>query len=427
MSSRAIPSASRMLNNTRRQPQRVPPPLLTGNERVDGQGILDELTGEEALVIWKTYRAVFLWSQIRPRQRKELVSTESYKARLNHLRMAPGLGEAAEAVEDLADLFRKTLPAPVVASRCRTIEEWAEQHDAPRTAVEFAQLVALASPSDAAAAARVGRRVRDLAEYARAESWYWEAIVRARKAGDWQAYVLSTLGLGITSVRRGNYPAARRSFERGVRRARRQGLTGYEAMAYHELTVWAIRTENLPQTVQFGRAASRLYGPDHPRLAGLAHDLATFWMNRGYFDVGFQVVSAIPPDFGTLSDQAVRYASVARAAGAIGSNTAFDDARAGIEKLLTNPQVASRAASVLLDLGRGALSLGRVQAATEIVVHANELARERGEAELSWDAESLLQEIHAAGAVQHAKTIRAPRRVLEFASELTENLLAIPV
>lgn len=415
-----------MLNNTRRQPQRVPPPLLTGNERVDGQGILDELTGEEALVIWKTFRAVALWTQLRPRQRKELISSEAYQSRLAHLRAVGDLEEAAEAVEALAELYRKSLPPPVVASRCRTIEEWADNRNAPRTAVEFAQLVALATPADASAAARVARRVRDLAEYARAESWYWEAIVRARKAGDWQAYVLSTLGLGITSIRRGNYPAARRSFERGVRRARRQGLTNYEAMAYHELASWAIKTDNLPQTVQYGRAASRLYGPDHPRLPALAHDLAVFWMNRGFFDVGFQVVSAIPADFGSPSDQLVRYSSVARAAGAIGSEAAFDEAQAGMERLLADAKVASRAAGTLLDLGRGALSLGRVQSATEIVLRARTLARARAEGELLWEADSLLEQIEAAGAVQRAKAIRAPRKVLEFASELVENLLAVP-
>lgn len=389
---------------------------------MDGQGILDELSGEEALVLWKTYRAVALWSQIRPRQRRELISSESYQARLSHLRTVKGLGKAAEAVEALADLFRKTLPAPVVAARCRTIEEWADSRDAPRTAVEFAQLVALASPADAAAAAKVGRRVRDLAEYARAESWYWEAIVRARKAGDWQAYVLSTLGLGITGYMRGNFPAARRSLERGLRRARRQGLTMQEAMAYHELAVLAMKMDNLPQAVLNGRSALRTYGPDHPRVPWLAHDVAIFWMGRGLFGAALDVLKAIPEEIGTRSDQVARSAGMARAAGATGKLQLFLDSSRNLEILLADPATASRASSALLDAARGALALGLLETATELASKASDLAGERGEGEMRMDAVSLMDEIRASDAARRVEKSRAPRKVLEFATELVESL-----
>jgi len=393
-----------------------------GSARVDGQPIPDEVSGDEALVLWKTFRAVQLWSQLEPRQRKEMHSPEAYRARVNHLAQVEGLREIAPAVESLSGLFQKSLPATTVAARCRAIEDWAEAKGAPRTAVEFAQLAALAMPADAAAAARVGRRVRDLAEYARAESWYWAAIVRARKAGDWQAYVLSTLGLGITGILRGNYPAARRSLERGVRRARRQGLTTHEAMAWHEMTVLAIKTENLPQTVQYGRSALRLYGPDHPRVPWLAHDLAVFWMKRGYFDVALDIFLATPADLGSAADQLAHFASIARAAGATGSLEQFEGATQRLEALLLNSQTASRAATALVDAARGALSLGLLEHATEYSTRALCLARARGEGEQEWEAEGLLQEVHASDAVRTVGTTRAPRKVLELASEIVESL-----
>lgn len=412
---------------TRRQPQRVPPPLLSGNERIDGQGILDEFTGDESLVLWKTFRAVHLWGQIRPQERKELISPDSYGARVMHLGKVGELGEAMHAVQALSELFRKTLPSARVAAACRAIEEWAESRNAPRTALEFAQLAALAMPGDAAAAARVGRRVRNLAEYARAESWYWEAIVRARKIGDWQSYVLSALGLGITGMLRGNYPAARRNLERGLRRARRQGLTMHEAMAYHEMTVLAIKTDNLPQTVQFGQSALRIYGPDHPRIPWLAHDLAVFWMNRGYFDVALDIFNATPDDIGSPADQLARLSSMARAAGATGSLTQFDAASARVDALIHDIRTASVAAIALLEVARGALSLGLLEIAADSAHRAKDLADSRGEAERTWDAEGLLQEIRASTAAREVQKVRAPRKVLELASELVESMTVATV
>lgn len=411
------------MNSTRRQPQRVPPPLLSGNERIEGQAILEEFSGDEALVLWKTYRAVALWSQMRPRQRRELFSSEAYQSRLALIAAARGLGEATDAVEALAELFRRTLQAPVVAARCSTIEEWADSGNAPRTAVEFAQLAALAIPADASAAARAGRRLRDLAEYARAESWYWEAIVRARKAGDWQAYVLSTLGLGITGYMKGNFPGARRSLERGLRRARRQGLTQQEAMAYHELAVLAMKVDNLPQAVTNGRAALRIYGPDHPRVPWLAHDIAVFWMGRGFFRAALDVLRAIPSETGTSSDHAARLAGIARAAGATGDLNLFSESAAELDRLLLEPATASRASSALLDTARGAVSLGLLESAREIAIRASALAESRGEGEIRLDADALMEEIRAADAARTAEAKRAPRRVLEFADELVRNLV----
>lgn len=408
--------------NTRRQPQRVPPPLLSGAERVDGEGILAENPGDEGMVLWKTYRSLSLWTQLKPDQRRELISEEGYASRLAHLGLAQGLQEVRAPVLGLAEILRKPPHAASIVGRCRAIEEWADSRGAVRTAVEFAQLAALAAPLDATLATRLARRIRDLADYARAESWYGEAIVRARKASDWQAYVTSKLGLGITIRIRGNYVGARRNLERGLRRARRQGLQMLEAMALHELAVVGILTDNLTQTLKYGRLALHAYGPDHARVPWLAHDLAVFWMNRGYFGAALDVFVAIPDEIGTGSDQLVRFAGTARASGAMGSVARFDLASQAAERLLEDPRNASKGSSALLDMARGALSLELLDKATELVTRGQSLAKLHGEAEKGFEAEGLLQEIASADAASRASTVPAPPRVAALASELVESL-----
>jgi hypothetical protein len=359
---------------------------------------------------------------LKPEERRELLSENAYAARVSHLDRAEGLKQIHAPLAGLAESLRKSQHSASLVARCRAIEEWADTKGAARTATEFAQLAALASPGDATLATRLARRIRDLADYPRAESWYSEAIVRARKARDWQAYVTSKLGLGITIRIRGNYGAARRTLERGLRRARRQGLQRLEAMALHELAVVAILTDNLRHTLRYGRAALHAYGPEHPRVPWLAHDLAVFWMNRGYFAPALDVFVAIPESLGEAADQLARQSGVARAAGAIGQLTRFGEAHATAEVLLQDPRTASRASSALLDIARGALSLTLIDTASDLAGRGQRLAETRGEGEKVWEAEALIQEIASFDAARRASEIVIPTRVKTLASELVETL-----
>lgn len=412
------------MRNTRKQPQRVPPPLLSGNERIEGQGILDEFPGEDGVVLWKTFRSVRLWAELETQQRKEMISRDAYSARLAHLEAAAGLDDVVDALAGLADMFERQITRPMVASRCKVIERWAEGQQAGRTALEFGQLAALASADDASVAVDVAKRGRDLAEYARAESWYWQAIVRARRSSDWEAYVRSMLGLGVTHLLRGNYPAARRTIERGRRRARRQGLRAHEAMALHELTVVAIRTNSLKPTIRFGRKTLEAYGPNHPQLPWLGHDLAVFWMNQGYFQSALDVFLKIPAEIGSPADQLARFSSIARAAGAVGKDEVFSWAVAEAEQLIDVPIAASRATPALVEIARGALSLGAIDAADAAASRALRLAQSRAEAEQAWEAEALLEEIRSDRAASRSAQITVPPEVEQLTSDLVESLAA---
>src|SRR5687767_6051442 len=112
--------------STRRQPQRVPPPLLSSLERVEGEGILDENPGDDGLVLWKTYRALHLWTQLKPEERREILSENAYAARVAHLEHAEGLKGIRAPLTGLAESLRKTPHSASLVARCRAIEEWAD-------------------------------------------------------------------------------------------------------------------------------------------------------------------------------------------------------------------------------------------------------------------------------------------------------------
>lgn len=413
------------MTNRRKQPQRVPPPLLAGNERLEGEWILDEFPGETGLLLWKTFRGVKLWTELSAPERDELVSDAAYQARLSHLDLTGEVDEIAEPLSVLADMHRKRLAASSVVSRCRAIEEWADRRNKGRTALEFGQLAAIAAPNDAPAAVSVAKRGRDMAEYARAESWYWQAVVRARRSGDWEAYVRAMLGMGVTHRLRGNYPAARRNMVRGLRRARRQALGPMIPMAYHELTVLAIKGDNLRRTVKYGRRTLEGYGPDHPRLPILANDVAIFWMNRGYFREGYALICSVP-ERASLAENVLVSANRARAAGALGRVAEFQSLAQVVESSYRETAVGSVAASALLDTARGALSLGLVHSASDLATESLALARRRREAEIVFEAEAVLGECNALSTHSVTTVSRkvTPEPVAAFTTELTQALVA---
>lgn len=414
----------KMKSNKRRQPQRVPPPILSGNERIEGETILEELPNEAGMVLWKTFRSVRMWIDLESSERQELIDDQAHRARIAHIEAACGLDEIREPLITLAEMFSDGLHARTVGHRCQIIEAWATAKELPRTALEYGQLAALAAPTDAAAAVTVAKRGRDLGEFPRAESWYWQATVRARKKKDWPSYVVSALGLGITHRLKGNYPAARRSIERGLRRARRQGLVPHQAMAYHELAVLAMRTSNLGRTVEYGREAFRAYGPNHPRLRWLAHDLAVCWMNRGYFKLAYDVFDSLPSGEGSMVDRAAHAASFARASGALRMPQRFAVAKQETLDCLNDPTTTSIAPMVLLELARGEISMGNPEGAEAMTARAREMAQDLSQAEIIFEADALLGEIGSWVAVDRVRHVRPPEAVADLAEEIIETFRA---
>lgn len=413
-----------MPTSRRRQPQRIPPPITYGDDSLEALVVLRELPDDLALVFWKTIRSVRLWTELPREQRGSAFAPDALAARRALIREVADL-ELRGALEDAASVLSADPPSTAgVAEACRRLACWAVRQGASGAALESLQAGALALPADAALANAVARQARRCAEFARAETWYRQAIFAARQGRDRDSLVRAYCGLGVTFMLRGSYPAARQALIRALRAARRYALHDLAALISHDLAVIGIRTGQPAEVSRFARAALEGYGAGHPRLPALAHDVAVFWMNRGYFAAALGVFQAIPSSFGEPEDQLILAASRARAAGGAGDREGFDRAWEAAMELADASAAAQAAATSLVEMARGAASLEdwpRAEAAAE---RALELARARGEGEKALEAESVLESARrrphiAAG---RPRSVRAPRQVQWLARELVARL-----
>lgn len=407
---------------SRRQPQRAPPPLTYGAEILDGEATLWELTGDLALFLWKTSRTVRLWSELGPEERTEAFTEGAYAERLTQLRglrLEPDLLQALEGAA--AVLQRGDVDPSEVAAACVRVTEWAEQQGALGTALEFMQAAALVLPVDASLARATARLARRHAEYARAETWFRQSITVAKQTQAWEVLARSYMGLGITYMQRGNYPAARSSLLRGLRAAQRHSVHEVVGMAYHDLAALAARASRPREVAKFARAALEAYGPGHPRLPWLAHDVAASWMDQGHFATALQVFASIPPDVGGHAEQLARAACLVRSAAAVGDRETYRSAWRTGTKLLRLPSTAQIAATALISMARGAASAGDWARAETAAEQARQLAVARGEQEQRMEAESLLETLrHSRQQLQpeSAEGVSPPGNVERLAGDL---------
>jgi tetratricopeptide (TPR) repeat protein len=388
---------------------RIPPPLLrdAGDPGPEGLQILEEIPDDLGGLLWKTVRSVLLWAEVAPSDRKEL-----FEAGAAERRQAEILAAVPQGEEELVPILETltlvlSLPAQTdadtVGAACRRVAAWAQDRGHPRTALEFLQAGALVCPADPAFALAIVRAARDLAQYSRAEAWFFRAVGLARQCRDWDTYVRAYLAHGKMMVRRGSFPAARRSVLKALRRSNRQGLTETRAMALHELFVIADCTGDAQAAQAHALEALRSYGPSHPRLPLLAHDLAFFWLQQGRFADSFQavreVVPLIPPHL-----RPIALGTLARAAGGSGEKEAFRSANDKLTRAPAGPGVAE----AWLEVARGALQLGELEEAEASVHRAEHLARERHEGRVRLMAESVRDAIRAEARARAAREVSRP-------------------
>lgn len=394
---------------------------------LDAESILHEFAGNLALCLWKTVRAVRLYAELQPEERGPAFGPEALASRLQLIRRSAAPPEVAEQLECAAQVLSSNPPeASRVVDACCYLATWADEQGALRSALELTQAAAFLHPENARIAHDVARLARRRGEYARAESWYRHAIFASRRAADWEVFARSYLGLGITYTARGSYPAARRALIRSLRRAKRHSIHEVTAMVYHELAVIAIHTHRPAEVARAAKAALDAYGPGHSRLPSLAHDVAVYWMTRGYFQEALLLFRAIPPSYGGPAERLATAGCATRAAGAVGNRQVFEDSWRIAMRLLQSQHAAQSSAAALVDMAKGAMSLGEWDRAESAVHRALEVARERAEAGRIHQAESVLESIRAeqklaeklAGEPRHP----APKQVGRLAADFVDAM-----
>jgi tetratricopeptide (TPR) repeat protein len=378
----------------------APPPLLSESEPFEGAALLRENPGPVGVLLWKSLRDVSLWIFTPPGDRAGLLAAGTPAARRDEL------AQAAAAPELWAPLLviGQTLAQPVdvdvrrLAHACRSVARWAEETGAAAAQLAFTQAAALLVPESARLAYAVGRLSRDRGEYARGESWL-RAAVRLARNRDWHTYALSYLSLGTLYLQLGNLPAARTLTVRGYRTTVRRRVRALEGSALHNLFVVSAEMLDFPRAHQYALEALKHYGPDHPRFALLAQDVACFWILHGCFDLAARVFLAVLPRCPAPDDQALVLANLARASAAAGQGTVYERSRAKCEELLDGPLVPERRAQVLLNLGRAAGSAGGYDRAEAAIRDCLVLARSLRLGQIQLEGESMLDSLRSARAL----------------------------
>ena len=408
---------------------RTPPPLIRGSaETLEGMEILREISGETGILLWQSYRNVMFWATAEREERGKLFSADAGRRRLEELLAADTPTDLVDALVAVGRMVGapEATPGDQVAEACVAVSEWAEKSGYDATSLAFTQAAALAAPRDPELSLAVGQAARRLGENARAETWFRHTIMVSRQTGDWQAYSRAYIALGNMFLLRGNLPAAHRMHIKALRASRRKGLTQTAGMAAHDLFVIATETGRNTQAEEYARLALRAYGSDNPRLPALAHDVAYYWMNRGYFAQVIPVFEALQSRFTSdLVTQMVTSSHIARAAGGAGDRSLFRRYYTETALLVKDAVNEPRTADAMLELALGASSLGEWDRAEQTAARALELAQRFGASKVIVEAEALLDSIRNDRKVERRMVQTPASKATEtFAEQLVGLLTA---
>jgi tetratricopeptide (TPR) repeat protein len=403
---------------------RTPPPLTRGSESLEGMEILREVGGEVGILLWQAYRNVMFWAAAEQGERGRLFSAEAGRKRQAELAEARISDELSGPLSSVGEML--TAPdstgGEAVAQACTGIARWAEQQGHLNTALAYTQAASVASPRNARLALAVGKLARRRGEMARAETWFRHTVMISRQIGDWDSYSRAYIALGNMLVRRGNFPAAHRMHIKALRAARRKGLQQVQGMALHDLFVIATETGRPGHAEDYARQAYRAYGPTHPSVPALAHDVAYFWMNQGHFARALPIFENVLPHFSDPSVRFVVQAHIARAAGGSGDRTAFRRYWTECIRIAKEPFARVVAADALTELALGASSLNEWDRAEQASSRAIEIAQETGDAKALIRSEAILEAARSGRrieqAVQQGGTSGAETLAAQFVASL---------
>jgi tetratricopeptide (TPR) repeat protein len=400
---------------------RIPPPVVRDPDSAGPEGmvVLREFPNELGTLLWTSLRNVVLWSGVDAAARRGLFGEGSYEQRLADILTVAPARILEEPLTEIAGLLRnpEAVDPQTIALACTRIAQWANEREAFRTSVEYYQAAALSCPADAQHALAVGRAARDRALYPRAESWLQRGIGLSRQAQDWETYSRTYIALGNMMLKRGALPAARRNLIKALRRSIRQGIAETEGMALHDLFVLELECGNMREAQAYAARALRAYGPGHRLLPTLAHDVAYFWLQQGYFAQALPVFQSALP-FVSPVHEATGIGSIARAAGAVGNAEGFNWALSRLEARPAGPGVAE----AWVEVGWGAAMLGFHQVSIEAGERGAAMAQTRGEGKVRFLAEALLEAVRRDRRVGESKRVR-PARMDESTEELASELI----
>jgi tetratricopeptide (TPR) repeat protein len=351
-----------MLYSGMRRERMWSPLSNVGGGEVTGAGIVRELPPELALHAWQAVRLVVLWAEAGRGSADGVLVAEGLGQYA--LELAGGRPQAAAADESLApllaiflELSRPEPDAAGIARACLCASEWALPRRYLVTGLAFAEAAAFAMPS-ARYAFLAAKLHRQYGRHMDADRLLKVAEGLAKTEKDWETTIRVRLARGNVDLLHGRYEEAREVMVKALRTCERYRLKGAVlGEAHHDLLVAESGLREYTAAASHAEAAMGAYGPDHPRLPHLAHDLASVWLETGDYENALTVLQSLLQkhfQHDPLSRLMV-CASAVRAAAGAGDTTAYAMLARELETALSHAKpVTVRHGPALVDAARGA-------------------------------------------------------------------------
>lgn len=301
--------------------------------------VLEELRGADALafVLWRAVTTTRLWASTSPERRAGLFSLKALDddllaRRIEARALAPELADAMDAFDALTAPDAKSRDVELVAA-CQAVMSWAERLGYSQVAMQFAEAGASMDSVSPALANLAGRVCRRAGERARAELWYTRAIGLARATQNAREYVSGYLGAAAVLRDGGAHARALRLIRRAGATARRTGMRGKAAEAFHDALGVAVLEGDLGRAIRYAKRALAVYPVHHRRFPAFAYDVSYLLVNRGSYATALGLLGAALPKIGKPGEQLVVMGTLARAAGGAGQRARFLEVAQSVESL----------------------------------------------------------------------------------------------
>lgn len=374
-------------------------PLFVSAAEPEGFAMLPELPPERGPLVLGVYRAVLAWARgprvalatltperMDPWEREALV--EAYVCAQKDV---PDTELVVHLAVILTELRRpEDADSDEVALRCLNVSDWALEKGMRETAMAFAELAAIAWPGHCRYAWIAGKVYRSFGRIREAEFWLLRANRLAVWYKDWELQAMSLNSLGNLYQMQGSFDVANELLIKTLRIASRYKLADRKGRVLHDLFVIAAERSDVDRAEKYATSAYEAYGPEHENVLKLAHDVAQFWLEQGYFSRALQVFRALLPYFDQPTDRLRMLASTARAVGACKEMELFEHLWMEAWSLISSLQDSPVLAAALTELGLGASSLSQWDHAAQALSQAIETSRARNQADITIRAEVAL-------------------------------------
>lgn len=242
-------------------------------------------------------------------------------------------------------------------------------------------------------AAAAGRLARLAGDFREAETFLAAADVAARLWRDWEALASAGLNRGLLLRERDGSAALDRAtahLEAALSIATQHRLGGMRRKIIHDLAALAIDAKRLRQALPLVREAFAAYGPAHPLVPRLIHDLGHLWIEEGLFADAARVLAATLPRAADASTRGSILGNLGRAAGALGDSATFTACKAALRDLSAEMPVWE-AGYALINMAEGAVSLGDHDSARALGMQALALGRQHQLTEVRKEARQWLR------------------------------------